>query len=153
MTKVIFQNQNESRAWVKRILAELQRPCVVRLEGELGAGKTQMVRWFLEELGVCEASSPTFAIHHEYKTSTGLVDHVDLYRVQSDADLEASGFWDLLLQPSGFIFVEWSDRLPSDVWPEDWNQLKIQLKKIEGQDEARELLFKIKVKKPKPKPR
>jgi tRNA threonylcarbamoyladenosine biosynthesis protein TsaE len=143
MTKLILNDQTETRAWVKAMAAKLKRPCVVRLEGELGAGKTQMVRWFLEELGARDVASPTFAVHHEYSTSSGLVDHVDLYRVKNDEDLETSGFWDLFSQPMGLVFVEWSDRLPGEVWPANWLNLKIQLKKIEGRLEARELNFKL----------
>jgi tRNA threonylcarbamoyladenosine biosynthesis protein TsaE len=71
------------------------------------------------------------------------VDHVDLYRVKNDEDLETSGFWDLFSQPMGLVFVEWSDRLPSEVWPRNWLHLKIQLKKIEGCIDARELNFKF----------
>jgi tRNA threonylcarbamoyladenosine biosynthesis protein TsaE len=143
MTKLILNNQTETRAWVKDMTAKLRRPCLVRLEGELGAGKTQVVRWFLEELGAHDVASPTFAIHHEYSTQSGLVDHVDLYRVKNDEDLETSGFWDLFSQPMGLVFVEWSDRLPSEVWPPNWLHLKIQLNKIEGRIDARELNFKF----------
>jgi tRNA threonylcarbamoyladenosine biosynthesis protein TsaE len=143
MTKLILNNQTETRAWVKDMTGQLRRPCLVRLEGELGAGKTQLVRWFLEELGAHDVASPTFAIHHEYSTPSGLVDHVDLYRVKNDEDLETSGFWDLLSQPMGLVFVEWSDRLPSEVWPRNWLRLKIQLKKIAGCIDARELNFKL----------
>lgn len=144
MKKLVLQSQAETQSWVKQILPQLTRPCVVRLEGELGAGKTQMVRWFLELLGAQDVASPTFAIHHEYKTPSGPIDHVDLYRVTSDADLEASGFWDLLAQPSGLVFVEWSSRLPDNVWPEHWTQLIVQLSKIQGGDDGRELQFEIK---------
>lgn len=144
MTKLILKDQTETRNWVKENARRLKRPCVVRLEGEMGAGKTQVVRWFLEELGAQDVASPTFAIINEYSTANGLVDHVDLYRVKNDSDLETSGFWDLFSQPMGLVFVEWSDRLPSEAWPETWMHLKIHLKKIEGQPSARELTFKFK---------
>lgn len=143
MTKLLLKDQNETRAWVKQMIPLLVRPVVVRLEGELGAGKTQLVRWFLEELGVPDVASPTFSIHHEYRSPVGLIDHVDLYRVKNDLDLETSGFWDLLNQQMGCVFVEWSDRLPSEAWPSSWNQLKIQLKKVEGSELAREVSFKL----------
>jgi tRNA threonylcarbamoyladenosine biosynthesis protein TsaE len=134
---VVLADAGAARAWVHQYAAKLQRPCVVLLSGELGAGKTQFVRWFLEALGAVDVASPTFAIHHEYETPGGLIDHVDLYRVSNDADLEASGFWDLFSAPAGLVFVEWSDRLPSDVWPVGWQKVRLHLKLREG--EAREV--------------
>lgn len=144
MTKLVLKNQTETREWVKENVRKLKRPCVVRLEGEMGAGKTQIVRWFLEGLGAQDVASPTFAIINEYSTASGLVDHVDLYRVKDDNDLETSGFWDLFTQPMGLVFVEWSDRLPSEAWPETWMHLKIQIKKVDSQPDAREISFKFK---------
>lgn len=132
-----FANREDTRRWIKSFIPELKRPCVVLLSGDLGAGKTQFVRWFLEDLGVGETASPTFAIHHRY----GDVDHVDLYRVESDADLEASGFWDLFAAP-GLVFVEWADRLPEDVWPANWRRVFIRLRKS-GAGEAREMEIEI----------
>src|SRR4051794_6452963 len=105
MSDVHFKNRQEAQNWAKTFVSQLKRPCAVLLAGEMGAGKTQFVRWFLEELGTSDVASPTFAIHNEYQTKTGIVDHVDLYRVQSDADLEAAGFWDLFLQEQGLVFV------------------------------------------------
>ncbi|MBX3021314.1 MAG: tRNA (adenosine(37)-N6)-threonylcarbamoyltransferase complex ATPase subunit type 1 TsaE [Bdellovibrionales bacterium] len=122
-----------AHAWVKACAAELKRPSVVLLSGPLGAGKTQFVRWFLSEVGASEVASPTFAIHHEYGTAYGGVDHVDLYRVESDGDLEASGFWDLFAADQGLVFVEWADRLPEDVWPQSWQRLFLNLEKISEQ--------------------
>ena len=139
-----FQTKDDARQWVRGFLPELKRPCLVLLSGDLGAGKTQMVRWFLEELGVNAVASPTFAIHHQYAGAHGArIDHVDLYRVQNDADLEGSGFWDLLSQPNGLLFVEWADRLPDSVWPKSWRILSLHLRKGEG-GEAREMELSLK---------
>jgi tRNA threonylcarbamoyladenosine biosynthesis protein TsaE len=129
-----LKDRQAARAWVKKIAVRLHRPCVVLLSGELGAGKTQFVRWFLQEWGAKDVASPTFAIHHEYETERGRVDHIDLYRVESDADLESSGFWDLLQQDDALMFVEWAERLPEDVWPESWNRFRLRLLKGEGDE-------------------
>lgn len=141
MASVPFSSREAARNWVRSFLPQLTRPCVVLLSGELGAGKTQFVRWFLEDLGAQDVASPTFAIHHEYETASGAIDHVDLYRVQSDADLEASGFWDLFAQEQGLVFVEWADRLPDDVWPSHWRRIHLQLSKGDG--EARNLQMRV----------
>ena len=112
-----LESGEATRAWAHALARELRRPAVVRLEGDLGAGKTQIVRWLLEAAQVLEVASPTFAIHHVYPTAEGDIDHIDLYRLQSDDDLESTGFWDLLQQPNALVLVEWADRLPDDVWP------------------------------------
>ncbi|MGE0526741.1 MAG: tRNA (adenosine(37)-N6)-threonylcarbamoyltransferase complex ATPase subunit type 1 TsaE [Bdellovibrionales bacterium] len=136
-TRLTFPSREATQAWAQTYLSRLRRPCVVCLEGEMGAGKTQLVRWFLEALGAHDATSPTFAIHHEYPTPTGPIDHVDLYRVESDADLESTGFWDLFLQPQGLVFVEWANRLPETVWPALWSRIRIGIQR--GTGEARTL--------------
>jgi tRNA threonylcarbamoyladenosine biosynthesis protein TsaE len=127
MKTLEWKSKAEAQAWVNSFVSELKRPCVILLSGDLGAGKTQIVKWFLLSLGVTDAASPTFAIHQEYQAKDGTVDHVDLYRLQSDADLESSGFWDLLARPDGLLFVEWSDRLPEDVWPANWRKVFLAL--------------------------
>ncbi len=142
MSTHVLQSKDETRAWIKSFVNELKRPCVVLLSGPLGAGKTQFVRWFLEELGVNDTASPTFAIHHRYAGAKGGVDHVDLYRVKDDADLEGSGFWDLFAQEDGLVFVEWADRLPESVWPAKWRRIRIALAKP-GAGEAREMSMEI----------
>jgi tRNA threonylcarbamoyladenosine biosynthesis protein TsaE len=141
MTPLELKSKSETRAWVKSFAKELKRPCVVLLSGDLGAGKTQLVKWFLEDFGVAEAASPTFAIHQEYSSKSGVIDHVDLYRLKSDADLESSGFWDLLTQPSGLLFVEWADRLPETVWPVAWRKIFISVEK--SGEEARRISVRV----------
>ena len=120
-----WSDPDAAQKWVQKTLPQLKRPCVVLLNGPLGAGKTQVVQWFLATMGARDVQSPTFAIHQQYTTSTGPVDHLDLYRLQSDADLESIGFWDLLKQPRALLFVEWAARLPDDVWPSAWTKLSI----------------------------
>lgn len=143
MARREFANKSELENWVISQAENLRRPAVILLDGGLGAGKTQTVRWFCAALGVKEAASPTFAIHHEYASPSGPVDHVDLYRIKDEQELENSGFWDLLKKSNALLFVEWAGRLPDDVWPVSWNILKIKLSNGLGQ-EARILEWQIK---------
>lgn len=93
-------------------------PVVVALIGPLGAGKTEWVKGLAEGLGVDSelVASPTFVIASEYPGRRRLA-HVDLYRIESEAELEATGFLDLLA-PGMVVAVEWADRfagsLPAD---------------------------------------
>lgn len=86
----------------------------IALRGPLGAGKTVFVKGLAEGLGIDprQVASPTFAIASEYRTPAGQrLAHVDLYRVESEAELEAAGFLDFLA-PGTVVAVEWADRLP-----------------------------------------
>jgi tRNA threonylcarbamoyladenosine biosynthesis protein TsaE len=95
-------------------LGRLLRPGdVVALVGELGAGKTQLVR------GACagarvperEVSSPSFAIVATYHGRIP-VHHADLYRIGDEDELYATGFFDLV-GGEGALLVEWADRIPA----------------------------------------
>lgn len=139
-----FQSAEDAKRWVKEFSFELVPPCAVLLSGELGAGKTQFVQWFLEPLGVQNVASPTFAIHHVYSIrGAGSVDHVDLYRLRSDEELENCGMWDLLNQPNGMLFVEWADRLPESTWPHSWKKIFLHLQKNDANSEARKMQLRI----------
>jgi tRNA threonylcarbamoyladenosine biosynthesis protein TsaE len=138
-----FTTKSQLEVWVSDLASTFTRPCLVLIDGEMGAGKTQIVRWFCAQLGVSDVASPTFAVHHEYRSSSGPVDHVDLYRVKSDVDLENSGFWDLLKGDARLLFVEWADRLPAEVWPVDWMRVNLRIVKVAESDEARVLEWNV----------
>ncbi len=92
----------------------------IGLVGPLGAGKTLFVRGLAEGLGHPGelVTSPTFVICQEYRTpGAPVLAHLDLYRVASEAELEATGFLDLLA-PGVVLAVEWADRLPGALPPE-----------------------------------
>ena len=143
MSRQEFKAKSDFEKWVRTEALKLRRPMAVLLDGDLGAGKTQAVRWFCSSLGVDGTASPTFAIHHEYQSRSGAIDHVDLYRIKDDQDLENSGFWDLLKKPAPLLFVEWAGRLPEEVWPADWQVLYIRIQKGDH-DEARVVDWELK---------
>lgn len=87
-------------------------------------------------------SSPTFGIHNRYDTPSGYIDHVDLYRLDSDSDLESTGFWDLF-QTSDFVVVEWSDRLPISVWPASWQKVRLKISSHHSSSDSRSVQYEI----------
>jgi tRNA threonylcarbamoyladenosine biosynthesis protein TsaE len=104
---------------------------VVALVGDLGAGKTQLVR------GACrgarvppgDVSSPSFAIVATYRGRLP-VHHADLYRVADEDELYATGFFDLV-GGAGAVLVEWADRVPGALPAE---RLEIRLRHGAGVD-------------------
>ncbi len=80
------------------------------LIGNLGAGKTTLSKGILSGLQAApveEVSSPTFTLIHEY----GRALHIDLYRLETEAEVERLG-WDDLLSQADWILVEWGERFP-----------------------------------------
>ncbi len=107
---------------------------VVALVGDLGAGKTQLVRGACQGAGVPsgEVSSPTFAIVASHRGRLP-VHHADLYRVGDLDELYATGFLDLV-GGEGAVLVEWADRIPGAL-PEE--RLTIHLSHLARRPDAR----------------
>jgi tRNA threonylcarbamoyl adenosine modification protein YjeE len=100
-----------------RIAAHLKPGDTIALEGDLGAGKTELARGILESLGVTESvPSPTFTLVQHYDTPRLAVDHFDLYRIEAESELDQLGLDEAL--SSGAALIEWPDRagnwLPPD---------------------------------------
>ena len=97
----------ETEALGARIAARLEPGDVVLLSGELGTGKTTLVRGACRELGVGDpVTSPTFTIGQRYGGGRLPVSHLDLYRLQS-LEGEDPALLDDYLRPEGVSFVEW----------------------------------------------
>ena len=83
---------------------------VVYLEGELGAGKTTLVRGFLRGLGYGgTVKSPTYTLIEPYRIGDRSICHLDLYRVADAGELEYLGIRDLL-QEQSTLLIEWPER-------------------------------------------
>jgi len=92
---------------------------VLSLEGPLGAGKTQFAGGLVRGLGCeTEATSPSFALMHEYAGGRLPVFHFDFYRMDSEAELLTAGFDDCL--PAGVTIAEWGDKFPDALPRSAW---------------------------------
>lgn len=99
----------------------LAPPRVVILRGDLGAGKTTLVKGIAEALDAAEAdevTSPTFTLIHEYEGTLHEkpvnLYHLDLYRIENERQLETLGL-DELAAADSIVLVEWGEKFPSVV--------------------------------------
>jgi tRNA threonylcarbamoyladenosine biosynthesis protein TsaE len=96
-----------------RELAEiLKPPKLVLLRGDLGAGKTTLVKGIAEAFQAAseeDVTSPTFTLIHEYHGPAVNIYHIDLYRIDSQRELETLGLDDLVGENS-ILLVEWGEK-------------------------------------------
>src|SRR5205814_10545731 len=98
----------------RSLAAALAPPKLVVLRGELGAGKTTLVKGIAEGFQSASAdnvTSPTFTLVHEYRGPEVILCHIDLYRVDTQRELETLGLDDLRDDKS-VLLIEWGDKFP-----------------------------------------
>jgi tRNA threonylcarbamoyladenosine biosynthesis protein TsaE len=111
----LAMTEEELRSWGRRFGRSAHPPLVVTISGELGAGKTTLVQAICEGYGVTdEVTSPTFALVHEYRAPRSDVHHLDLYRLDAPAQLEALA-WDEIVSGPGLVLIEWPERAEGQV--------------------------------------
>jgi len=96
----------------RRLAAELKPGTVVLLRGELGAGKTTMVKGIAEGFHAAEAAgvtSPTFTLIHEYRGPEVTLYHIDLYRIDTQRELDTLALDDLM-DPKSILLIEWGEK-------------------------------------------
>ncbi len=127
------ESEEETIALGERLAAEIPRPCVVLLIGNLGAGKTTLVKGIVKGLGVAapeEVTSPTFTLIHEYG---GGVYHVDLYRLETAREVASLGLDEFFDRDDAIVLIEWGERFP-ELMPAERMEIR-----IEGRDDTRDI--------------
>ncbi|MBZ5599797.1 MAG: tRNA (adenosine(37)-N6)-threonylcarbamoyltransferase complex ATPase subunit type 1 TsaE [Acidobacteriia bacterium] len=105
-------SQEETIALGRRLAASLAPPKLVVLRGELGAGKTTLIKGIAEGFRAAseeDVTSPTFTLVHEYRGPEVVVYHIDLYRVDTARELETLGIDDLISENS-VLLIEWGEK-------------------------------------------
>ena len=120
----------ETRALGEKLASRLKAGDVVVLEGELGAGKSELARGIARGLGVTETvTSPSFTILNVYESGRCPLYHFDWYRLESEEELYELGM-DEYLGGDGIAVIEWAERCPEAV-PE--NVIRIRLEVTGGE--------------------
>jgi len=102
----------------ERLAEMLQPPLLVVLRGEVGAGKTTLVKGIAAALGAAqedEVTSPTFMIVHEYVGKKVRLFHLDLYRLETEEQIAVLGLDEMASYEDALVLVEWGERFESVV--------------------------------------
>lgn len=110
MATIISHSPAETGSLGETWGGEAKRGWVIGLTGDLGAGKTQLVKGLARGLGAAErVHSPTFALVNEYLTGRLPLFHLDLYRLETPEQIRSAGLEDFL-PPDGVTVVEWVEK-------------------------------------------
>jgi tRNA threonylcarbamoyladenosine biosynthesis protein TsaE len=130
--EVVTHSPEETVRVGYELASRLRQPALVLLEGELGSGKTTLVKGIVAGLGAAreeEVTSPSFTLVHEYGRDRKVY-HADLYRVEGAREFGTLGLDDLLEQQATVI-VEWGEKfLDQDVAA----QVRIHMELLEGEE-------------------
>jgi tRNA threonylcarbamoyladenosine biosynthesis protein TsaE len=112
--EIITRSAEETIAFGRTLAELLAPPKLVLLRGDLGAGKTTLVKGIaaaFEAAAEEDVTSPTFTLVHEYRGPHANLYHIDLYRVDTLRELETLGLDDLRSDDS-ILLVEWGEKFP-----------------------------------------
>lgn len=112
--EITTHSPEETIAFGRSLVLSLAPPKLVLLRGDLGAGKTTLVKGIaagFEASAEEDVTSPTFTLVHEYRGPRAKLYHIDLYRIDTPRELETLGLDDLRADDS-LLLIEWGDKFP-----------------------------------------
>lgn len=126
---------NGTLAIAQTIAEILVAPRMVILRGEMGAGKTTLVKGWVAAVGGIDAevTSPTFGLVHEYAGKQGKIYHLDLYRLETERELATLGLEEMIAEPDALVLVEWGERFESVVALAD---AEVAMETLEGDERS-----------------
>lgn len=129
-----FKRTLESERDTEAIACELSESLKgkkILLNGELGAGKTTFVKYLAAHMGFFgDISSPTFSIANSYSCGEDRIIHFDLYRLETEEELEATGFYEMIADPEATAVVEWAEKF--DLAPYIGRHISITIRALPG---------------------
>jgi tRNA threonylcarbamoyladenosine biosynthesis protein TsaE len=114
LKEIVTHSADETIAFGRTLIDLLSPPKLVLLRGDLGAGKTTLVKGIVAAFDAAaeeDVTSPTFTLIHEYRGPRANLYHIDLYRVDTQRELETLGLDDLRADNS-ILLIEWGEKFP-----------------------------------------
>ena len=112
LKRFMTHSEEETMELGRKLALQLHPPKLVLLRGDLGAGKTTLIKGIAEGFGAARqdnVTSPTFTLIHEYRSPKVTLYHIDLYRIDTERELETLGLDDLFAEDS-VLLIEWGDK-------------------------------------------
>jgi tRNA threonylcarbamoyladenosine biosynthesis protein TsaE len=131
--EVTTHSPEETIAFGRTLTELLAPPKLVLLRGDLGAGKTTLVKGIAAAFEAAEeedVTSPTFTLIHEYRGPRANLYHIDLYRIDTQRELDTLALDDLRSDNS-ILLIEWGEKFPRLQW-----EVEIALERV-GENERR----------------
>ena len=128
--EITTHSAEETIAFGRSLKALLAPPKLVLLRGDLGAGKTTLIKGIAAAFDAAseeDVTSPTFTLVHEYRGPMANLYHIDLYRVDTPRQLETLGLDDLIAEDS-ILLIEWGEKFPRFVHDRD---VEISLERVD----------------------
>ena len=121
------------------IIDKIKTVKTIMLRGELGSGKTTLVKSVLKKMGINDCvTSPTFSIVNEYDFSENIIYHFDLYRIEKIEELDIIGFEDYIYSQN-ICFIEWPEIVLNNI---DLQYLDIEIRNL-GEDKREIIINEI----------
>ena len=114
LQQITTHSAEETIAFGRTLAELLTPPKLVLLRGDLGAGKTTLVKGIAAAFDAAaeeDVTSPTFTLVHEYRGTRANLYHIDLYRIDTQRELETLGLDDLRSDNS-ILLIEWGEKFP-----------------------------------------
>ena len=121
LQETVTHSADETIAFGRTLAELLAPPRLVLLRGDLGAGKTTLVKGIASAFDAAaeeDVTSPTFTLVHEYRGLRAKLYHIDLYRIDTPRELETLGLDDLRSEDS-ILLIEWGEKFPRLVQERD----------------------------------
>jgi len=135
--EILIENESKLNDAAQSILNFANNERLFLFQGEMGAGKTTLIKSLCLKLGMLEnVSSPTYSLVNEYLFPNGKIFHFDFFRIKTETEAFDLGFEEYL-SSGEYCFIEWPEMIPN-LWPLNFIEIKI----VEVEGKARKISIK-----------
>lgn len=122
--EILIENESKLKEAALSLLKFAEGEKILLFQGEMGAGKTSLIKSICLQLGMLEnVSSPTYSLVNEYVYSHGKIFHFDFFRIKNESEAFDLGFEEYLTS-GDYCFIEWPEMIPN-LWPDSFIEIKI----------------------------